>query len=304
MIIDWLLQELPQDLLSKLEVYTFGNAANHFNNPHRHVHLQDLAFRNPLAGAMDSTNAASQAPVLRSPSPNPHVHSSAPASSWKKATTDKSASSYSVLPSLTSETSSFAPSAISGRAIGHVEHYAHTTDFVALWGVLHFATSKPETHTMPRFIGRVFARTSTRGGHQFCQHYLDGMFPLERSSTDPTKFVGCLEEGNEFMESEIVIGVEGDEMSSMREATELSWLGNGKGSGDPKGVEIHGGSPVEQRGRFRARVEKPGQDGRRETRIKVKELSRLWLYRNGNSPEAVPPLLARDGEGFVRTATL
>ncbi|RDW89839.1 uncharacterized protein DSM5745_01614 [Aspergillus mulundensis] len=35
LIIDWLLDELPQGLLRKLEVYTFGNAANHFNNPYR-----------------------------------------------------------------------------------------------------------------------------------------------------------------------------------------------------------------------------------------------------------------------------
>lgn len=34
LVIDWLLDELPQDLLHQLEVYTFGNAANHFNNPH------------------------------------------------------------------------------------------------------------------------------------------------------------------------------------------------------------------------------------------------------------------------------
>jgi hypothetical protein len=33
LLIDWLLDELPQDLLHQLEVYTFGNAANHFNNP-------------------------------------------------------------------------------------------------------------------------------------------------------------------------------------------------------------------------------------------------------------------------------
>lgn len=33
LIIDWLLDELPHDLLRHLEVYTFGNAANHFNNP-------------------------------------------------------------------------------------------------------------------------------------------------------------------------------------------------------------------------------------------------------------------------------
>lgn len=31
-IVDWLLDEVPQDVLQKLEIYTFGNAANHFNN--------------------------------------------------------------------------------------------------------------------------------------------------------------------------------------------------------------------------------------------------------------------------------
>lgn len=35
MVIDWLLADLPEHKLSKLEVYTFGNAANHFNNPVR-----------------------------------------------------------------------------------------------------------------------------------------------------------------------------------------------------------------------------------------------------------------------------
>jgi hypothetical protein len=34
LVVDWLLDELPQDLLHQLEIYTFGNAANHFNNPH------------------------------------------------------------------------------------------------------------------------------------------------------------------------------------------------------------------------------------------------------------------------------
>lgn len=37
MIIDWLLAELPQDTLLKLEIYSFGSAANHFNNPNRNV---------------------------------------------------------------------------------------------------------------------------------------------------------------------------------------------------------------------------------------------------------------------------
>jgi hypothetical protein len=32
-ILDWLLAELSTDVMSKLEIYTFGNAARHFNNP-------------------------------------------------------------------------------------------------------------------------------------------------------------------------------------------------------------------------------------------------------------------------------
>ncbi|KAL4879428.1 hypothetical protein BJY04DRAFT_96062 [Aspergillus karnatakaensis] len=35
LIADWLLDEIPQDLLRKLEIYTFANGANHFNNPYR-----------------------------------------------------------------------------------------------------------------------------------------------------------------------------------------------------------------------------------------------------------------------------
>ncbi|KAI2790685.1 hypothetical protein POX_c03531 [Penicillium oxalicum] len=43
LIIDWLLDELPQDLLHQLEVYTFGNAANHFNNPLRSCRASGLS---------------------------------------------------------------------------------------------------------------------------------------------------------------------------------------------------------------------------------------------------------------------
>ncbi|KAK3346714.1 hypothetical protein B0T25DRAFT_286021 [Lasiosphaeria hispida] len=316
LILDWLLQELPQDLLSKLEVYTFGNAANHFNNPHRHVRSQDVALRNPIAASTDSTNLASghseAAPILQAPlraqsngdsNSNDNSNQMPPtptASPPPNPTTPNSTqpSAFSMVPALTYETSSFSPSSVSDRAIGHIEHYAHTTDFVALWGILHFSTTIPERQTLPRFIGRVFARTSPRGGHQFCQHYLDGMFPLAREdgANGKTKFVGCQEEGNDFMESEIVIGADGDEMASVREAMEVSWLGRTAAEAAAQAaVEIHGGSPVEQRGRFRNRI--GGVRGeRRETKVKVKELSRLWQYRNGRSP--------RDASGFARTATL
>jgi hypothetical protein len=299
MILDWLLQELPQNLLAKLEVYTFGNAANHFNNPHRHVRSQDVALRNPLAASTDSTNLAPGGNTAAALSQSHGPPNPPPIDTNMAAVASPQTSGFSLVPGLTFETSSHSPSAVSGRAIGHIEHYAHTTDFVALWGVLHFATSAPETHSLPRFIGRVFARTTPRGGHQFGQHYLNGMFPLSRHP-DTGELDGCAEV-NEFMESEIVIGVEGDEMVNAREAMEVSWLGGGVTSADEailREVEVHGSSPVEHRGRFRKR--RQGS----KAKVKVKQLSRLWQYRNGRSPDEKPPGLARGVDGVVRMATL
>ncbi|CCC13184.1 unnamed protein product [Sordaria macrospora k-hell] len=324
MIIDWLLQELPQNLLSKLEVYTFGNAANHFNNPHRNIQSQHKAISNPLAASTDSTNTTAASgnmeqaqealsdnqPLTSETSPQAQQRTTTTGTTPAAAGTTTAAAAKDTyttngedpssswveepsIPTLTSETSASTPSAVSGRAIGHIEHYAHTTDFVALWGILHFATSIPGQHTMPRFIGRVFARTTVRGGHQLCQHYLDGMFPLEK---DPKTgaFVGASENENEFMESEITVGEAGSEMTAAKEAMEISWLANGIGGngsavdGDNVGgVAVHGGhSPtVERRGTMRLR-----RGESKPAKVKVKDLSRLWQYRNGRSPDDKPVL--------------
>ncbi|KAK4160125.1 hypothetical protein QBC43DRAFT_119393 [Cladorrhinum sp. PSN259] len=239
MLIDWLLQELPQDILAKLEVYTFGNAANHFNNPYRHVSSQGVAERNPLAAGTDST-------LEQQNEEQKDEEETAPA-----------------LTSLTSSTTSAHPSTASDRVIGHIEHYAYTTDFVALWGVLHFATSTMADATMPRFIGRVFCRTSPRGGHQFVQHYLDGMFPLEKDNEtgelardEDGRLKGCAEK-NEFIESEVFVAGCGEE---------------------DLGDEVYG--VIGQ-----SRRHHRGGEGEEGVRMKVKDLSRLWGYRNGGSPE-------------------
>ncbi len=43
LVIDWLLDEVPRDVLHKLEVYSFASAANHFNNPYRHLQAAQAA---------------------------------------------------------------------------------------------------------------------------------------------------------------------------------------------------------------------------------------------------------------------
>lgn len=55
LMIDWLLAELPEDILQKLEVYTFGNAANHFNNPHKTI--ADLKDDETADGSQSSEKA-------------------------------------------------------------------------------------------------------------------------------------------------------------------------------------------------------------------------------------------------------
>ncbi|KAG4436491.1 hypothetical protein IFR05_008032 [Cadophora sp. M221] len=153
LIIDWLLQEVPQDLLAKLEVYTFGNAANHFNNPHLHLLSQHAALMHPTVPATTKTTTSVHYHDPIHPLPNPHA-----------------------IPLPHGEGVSNGTKSTSGKTIRYIEHYAHTSDFVACWGVLHFTKNFALGPSAPRFMGRVFERAGE--GHQMNMHYLDGMFPL------------------------------------------------------------------------------------------------------------------------------
>ncbi|CAI6286251.1 unnamed protein product [Periconia digitata] len=52
LILDWLLGELSHDIIHKLEIYTFGSAANHFNNPLRHVNSESSKNEHVHANAV------------------------------------------------------------------------------------------------------------------------------------------------------------------------------------------------------------------------------------------------------------
>lgn len=274
LVLDWLLQELPQDLLSKLEVYTFGNAANHFNNPHRHRSSQALSSLKPLS-AMSTVLTET---TIDSPTNIPL--------DTKKGLNVSIPNLLKKENSVASSTRSF--SAAKDRALSHVEHYCHGTDFVSIWGILHFATNRMGSHELPRFQGRLFSRANGKGGHQMNQHYLEGMFPLK---ADPKtgEYTGA-DEDNEFMNEVIKIGQEGEASANAREAFEISWAGTqGFGTGEiSTPVEVHGFSSREKS---------------RRSEVRVKDVSRLWAYRNGQSPVEIPPMLITEN-GVPRTATL
>lgn len=271
--LDWLLQEMPQDLLAKLEVYTFGNAANHFNNPHRHARSESLTASRSLAAMTTFMTELS--------------YGTSASSLVDTKSSQDSTKETRGLSRDESTLSSYSSVAAMDKAISHIEHYAHTTDFVAIWGVLHFATNQMGSPELPRFIGRLFNHSSTSGGHQFNQHYLNNMFPLAR---DPKsgEFIGA-DEHNSFMEEVVKLGSECEAMDNTREAFDVSWGGaEGFGTGEIS-------TPVEVHGVTSKHGEHAG--------VQVKYLSRLWAYRNGQSPTETPPLLSTEG-GVVRMATM
>ena len=122
------------------------------------------------------------------------------------------------------------------------------------------------------------------------QHYLNAMFPLKQDA-ETGEYTGA-DEDNEFMEEVIKAGEEGSASASAREAFEISWAGTqGFGSGDASdAIEVHG-------------ISKKLKEASDDQNIRVKDVSRLWSYRNGRSPTEIPPMLVNEN-GVPRTATL
>lgn len=115
------------------------------------------------------------------------------------------------------------------------------------------------------------------------------MFPLKWDD-EKGCYVGADEEHNEFMDEVVKVGEEGDAMENAREAFEISWAGTrGFGSGEvTTPVEVHNIASAKDL----------------ETDVvRVRDLSRLWCYRNGKKPADLAPMFVGE-DGVVRTATL
>lgn len=212
LILDGLLADVPTHLLRKLEVYTFGCAANHFNNPQRSLAAEG--------------NGQSQ---------------------------------------------DGGPDQDKQEAVRNIEHYANELELVSRWGVLHFDSWETKEGKHNRYRGTVFQRYGGKG-HLFCQHYLDPMFPMVDAS-QPAK--GIREE-NDFMSAIAKVRVgPGDEPSAAKRVH----------------ADMQGTIPDD------TRQQEPTSAGKRQVMAsvpslpsfdkqaeRVENLSRLWRYRNGQSP--------------------
>ena len=217
LILDWLFAEVSRDALKRMEVYTFGNAANHFNNP-------DLYDPNTTYGQKKIAEAVLAERAEKHPRGRERT-----------------------------------------KVIGHIEHYTNAGDFVSQFGVLNY------TRIQNRFMGRLFL--SPGSGHLLNQHYLYKMFALNPERT------GCADT-NDFMEMEVRFNKHDVEEDGDRESLLSSLVGTDSDDAVKK-------NSVAFVGDVNAAVKPialPKRGGAARV-LKVKDFSRLWLYRNGGEPE-------------------
>ncbi|KAI4272954.1 MAG: hypothetical protein L6R38_006467 [Xanthoria sp. 2 TBL-2021] len=246
MVVDAMLMELPADVMGKLEIYTFGSAASHFHNP--------------------------------------------PTSSLEANSSSSSSSAQTT-------------------AIPYIEHYANEYDMVPRWGVL-YATCKLLNN---RYAGNVFIRDQATG-HMFVDHYLDPIFPIAKHG-DPKAAVkakrgqangngdvngqgvtngnGHLEEALSYLDS--IVDVDDAIPLKRRNTTPLKPLAKLKDRKNYGTVQNHHIPASTTNGNAKPSThgivdgfDAIGGDALMEQAARgktVKELSRLWRYLGGSSPE-------------------
>ncbi|KAE8367277.1 hypothetical protein BDV27DRAFT_124081, partial [Aspergillus caelatus] len=140
------------------------------------------------------------------------------------------------------------------KSVLHIEHYVNAFDFVCVWGVLQFA------RVPNRYMGRIFVQSGS--GHQLNQHYLDTMFTLgpDRRVLDTNEF---MEMGARTVEYEKILP------KHVRHERSEVLVTNKRPSDRNRTI------PASPLGLANQHEQRP---------VKVKDLSRLWQYRNGGSP--------------------
>ncbi|KAL3419629.1 hypothetical protein PVAG01_08127 [Phlyctema vagabunda] len=149
MIIDWILTDVPEHKLSKLEVYTFGNAANHFNNP----------VRLPREGWPSSTSISNNGTSV-----------AVNGTHAKETFRDKTTRAIGHIEHYANDGDFVA-------CFG-VLHFTEKK----LPGQHRHGLIENKDVDENRFVGLVFKRQGT--GHMFCQHYLNNMFTMKGTKVD------------------------------------------------------------------------------------------------------------------------
>ena len=174
-ILDELFMDLPSELVAKLEVYTFGNAASHFNNPLRKPVDSTGEYAATLSPSESTSLAASVSEIPATDSPTTMISSTTPLPLSQRAvhTASRSADPSAEPGSLTQSRNFTISPYLPHRVIPHIEHYCNSEDMVTRWGVLYSVKNVLGN----RFCGHVFIHDGA-SGHMLNQHYLAKMFPI------------------------------------------------------------------------------------------------------------------------------
>ncbi len=263
LVLDWLYDTVPAEQLRKLEIYTFGNAANHWNAPVVSSLSSNGTGHNPSTNSDSlNSNGTTGQRIVR------HIEHYANEGDYvskfgilhfrpdqarpQTAVTDGSTSISTEFASFGSArlvrnkaTTYPGPPPKLNTAISRTQTWAPSpkTPIERADGLL-----KAQENNM--FYGRLFKRASP--GHMLNQHYLDYMFEMQGIDLKHRE-KGRVNDGNQFMDTEV-------DMDVYEEWDTVQAIGEGRPQGSP--TTVRNGT----------------------IRTQVKQLSHLWKYRNGESP--------------------
>ena len=132
-----------------------------------------------------------------------------------------------------------------------------------------------------RYSGKVFVRMGATG-HLFNQHYMDPMFPLDKTRT--SQFLDQVVDVDEKLaarrESKAV-----EQMNVMRsESSSPQKIEFGDGETIPVGAIVTGEGATNGSGGMLINFIEPNTASREAKGKTVRQLSRLWRYTDGGSP--------------------
>lgn len=273
-ILDWLLDDLPTDRLRNLEIYTFGSAANHFNNPDRSScpGTRKDGGRLGVVGRIEHyTNCGDFVArfgilgFIRLPTGTGGIGGSS--GSITTATPKPKEGEGGATAAAAAAVAAVAAAAATGKATAPEDpdraHDSHNN----------------------RFKGRLFKRNAT--GHMLNQHYLACMFERERYVREDGTTAERVADRNGFMDTEASPWDGGADAETLGWHALSSWLtpaGRWRGRGeDPAG-------PAGFAKKWESMVREDGVDlsGAQDEARRPSQLSRLWGYRNGMTPPPPP----------------
>ncbi|KAL8810889.1 MAG: hypothetical protein Q9200_002237 [Gallowayella weberi] len=189
-------------------------------------------------------------------------------------------------------------SGLQSNIIPHIEHYANEYDMVPRWGVLYVMSNLLNN----RYAGSVFVRAGA-SGHMFVDHYLDPIFPLPRPrKLTPNTSIqqkhaignghdGRVEEALSYLDA--VVDVDEAIPVKRQNSAPVKPLVQIKARVDPGTATSQGIPAIDSNGPSSSHGAVNGygtNDGgvvveQRARGRTVRELSRMWLYLEGSSPE-------------------